>query len=164
MKYGMIKSRELFDILVEKDVRDNLEDIITRCVSIKAQVVENDEREKGERMLLNFGHTLGHAIEKYYNYTGITHGYAVAIGMSTFTHIAERLGMCSAGTAEKLDALLAKCHLPLTDNAPIDTLYKYSLGDKKRLSSGMNIIICSGIGDSKVVSMSTEDYEKFLKS
>ncbi len=164
VKYGMIKSRELFDILVEKDVRDNLEDIITRCVSIKAQVVENDEREKGERMLLNFGHTLGHAIEKYYNYTGITHGYAVAIGMSTFTHIAERLGMCSAGTAEKLDALLAKCHLPLTDNAPMDTLYKYSLGDKKRLSSGMNIIICSGIGDSKVVSMSTEDYEKFLKS
>ena len=164
VKYGMIKSRELFDILVEKDVRDNLEDIITRCVSIKAQVVENDEREKGERMLLNFGHTLGHAIEKYYNYTGITHGYAVAIGMSTFTHIAERLGMCSAGTAEKLDALLTKCHLPLTDNAPMDTLYKYSLGDKKRLSSGMNIIICSGIGDSKVVSMSTEDYEKFLKS
>ena len=164
VKYGMIRSRELFDLLVEKDVRDNLEDIITRCVSIKAQVVENDEREKGERMLLNFGHTLGHAIEKYYDYTGITHGYAVAIGMSTFTHIAERRGMCPAGTAEKLDALLKKCRLPLTDPAPMDTLFKYSLGDKKRLSSGMNIVICTDIGKSEVVRLSTEDYEKFLNS
>lgn len=164
VKYGMIKSRELFDILTEKDIRENLEDIITRCVSIKAQVVENDEREKGERMLLNFGHTLGHAIEKYYNYTGMSHGYAVAIGMSVFTHIAERRGMCSAGVAEKLDELLKKCGLPLTTDAPMDVLYKNSLGDKKRLSSGMNIIICSEIGTSSVCSMSIDEYEKFLKS
>ncbi len=163
VKYGMIKSRELFDILVEKDVRDNLEDIITRCVSIKAQVVENDEREKGERMLLNFGHTLGHAIEKYYNYTGMSHGYAVAIGMSTFTHIAERRGMCAPGTADKLDSLLTKCHLPLSDGAPMDTLFHNSLGDKKRLSSGMNIIICPEIGRSEICSMSIDEYEDFLK-
>lgn len=164
VKYGMIKSRELFDILTEKDIRGNIEDIITRCVSIKAQVVENDEREKGERMLLNFGHTLGHAIEKYYNYTGMSHGYAVAIGMSVFTHIAERRGMCDPGVADKLDGLLKKCGLPLTTNAPMDVLYKNSLGDKKRLSSGMNIIICSDIGTSSVCSMSIDEYEKFLKS
>lgn len=164
VKYGMIKSRELFDILTEKDIRGNIEDIITRCVSIKAQVVENDEREKGERMLLNFGHTLGHAIEKYYNYTGMSHGYAVAIGMSVFTHIAERRGMCDPGVADKLDGLLKKCGLPLTTDAPMDVLYKNSLGDKKRLSSGMNIIICSDIGTSSVCSMSIDEYEKFLKS
>lgn len=163
VKYGMIKSRELFDILTENDIHENLEDIITRCVSIKAQVVENDEREKGERMLLNFGHTLGHAIEKYYDYTGITHGYAVAIGMSTFTHIAEKCGMCEPGVSAKLDALLTKCHLPLTTEAPMDVLFKNSLGDKKRLSSGMNIIICPEIGTSRICSMSTEEYEKFLK-
>lgn len=164
VKYGMIKSRELFDILTEKDIRGNIEDIITRCVSIKAQVVENDEREKGERMLLNFGHTLGHAIEKYYNYTGMSHGYAVAIGMSVFTHIAERRGMCDPGVAVKLDGLLKKCGLPLTTDAPMDVLYKNSLGDKKRLSSGMNIIICSDIGTSSVCSMSIDEYDKFLKS
>ena len=163
MKYGMIKSRELFGILTEKDIKENLEDIITRCVSIKAQVVENDEREKGERMLLNFGHTLGHAIEKYYDYTGITHGHAVAIGMSVFTHIAEKKGMCRQGTAAKLDALLIKCRLPLTTEAPMDALYKNSLGDKKRLSSGMNIIICSDIGESGICKMSIDEYEKFLK-
>lgn len=164
VKYGMIKSRELFDILSEKDIRANLEDIITRCVSIKAQVVENDEREKGERMLLNFGHTLGHAIEKYYDYTGITHGHAVAIGMSVFTHIAQRKGMCADGVADKLDALLTKCGLPLTTEAPMDVLFRNSLGDKKRLSSGMNIIICSDIGESRICSMTIDEYEKFLKS
>lgn len=163
VKYGMIKSRELFGILTEKDIKENLEDIITRCVSIKAQVVENDEREKGERMLLNFGHTLGHAIEKYYDYTGITHGHAVAIGMSVFTHIAEKKGMCRQRTAAKLDALLIKCRLPLTTEAPMDALYKNSLGDKKRLSSGMNIIICSDIGESGICKMSIDEYEKFLK-
>ena len=164
VKYGMIKSAELFDILCEKDIRANIDDIVKRCVSIKAQVVENDEREKGERMLLNFGHTLAHAIEKHYNYCGITHGCAVAVGMSVFTHIAERRGLCKAGVAERLDKLLEKCSLPLTDNAPMELLFKYSLSDKKHLSSGMNIVICSDIGESSVVKMSVEEYEQFLKS
>ena len=164
VKYGMIKSRELFELLCEKDIKANIEEIIKRCVTIKAQVVENDEREKGERMLLNFGHTLAHAIEKHYNYTGLTHGSAVAVGMSVFTHIAERRGMCSDGVADKLDALLTKCGLPLNDNAPKDLLYKYSLSDKKHLSSGMNIVICSDIGKSAVVKMSIEEYAEFFNS
>lgn len=163
VKHGMIKSAELFDILSTKDIKENIVDIMKRNVSIKGQVVENDEREKGERMLLNFGHTLGHALEKYYNFTGLTHGCAVAIGMSTFTHIAERRGMCKTGVADKLDALLIKCGLPITDNAPMDELFKISLGDKKHLASGMNIVICSDIGESKVVRMSVDEYAEFLK-
>ena len=134
-----------------------------RNVTIKGQVVENDEREKGERMLLNFGHTLAHALEKYYNFTGLTHGCAVAIGMSVFTHIAERRGICKKGVADKLDELLKKRGLPITDNAPMDELYKISLGDKKHLASGMNIVICSDIGESKVVRMSVDEYANFLK-
>lgn len=164
VKYGMIKSRELFDLLCEKDIHENLQEIITRCVEIKAQVVENDERDTGERMVLNFGHTLGHAIEKYYNYTGITHGHAVAIGMSVFTHIAERCGMCENGVAEKLDALLKKCSLPLTTEAPLDTLYKYSLGDKKRDSSGITIVLCPEIGISGGYPMTIDEYKQFLNS
>ena len=162
VKYGMIKSRELFDLLSEKDVHENLEDIITHCVSIKAQVVEHDERDTGERMVLNFGHTLGHAIEKYYNYTGISHGYAVAIGMSTFTHIAEKKGMCEAGMCEKRETLLPKCKLPLTTDAPIDLLFKYSLGDKKRDSAGISIVLCPEIGKSGGYPMSIEEYKAFL--
>lgn len=164
IKHGMIKSSELFDILLNKDIKENIVDIMKRNVSIKGQVVENDEREKGERMLLNFGHTLGHALEKYYNFTGLTHGFAVAIGMSVFTHIAERRGMCKEGVADKLDALLIKCGLPITDSAPIDELYKFSLHDKKHLANGMNIVICSDIGKSKVIKLSVEEYADFLRS
>lgn len=164
IKHGMIKSPELFNILSDNDITDNMVDIMKRNVSIKGKVVEADEREKGERMLLNFGHTLAHALEKYYNYTGITHGNAVAVGMSVFTHIAERRGMCKAGAADKLDALLKKCGLPTTDKAPLDELYALSLRDKKHLSSGMNIVICSDIGKSEVVKMSVEEYKSFLES
>lgn len=164
VKHGMIKSPELFEILSTKDIKENIVDIMKRNVSIKGQVVENDEREKGERMLLNFGHTLAHALEKYYNFTGLSHGYAVSIGMSVFTHIAERRGMCSPGVADKLDALLVKCGLPITDAAPLDELYKFSLHDKKHLANGMNIVICSDIGKSKVVKMSVEEYAEFLRS
>lgn len=164
VKHGMIKSTELFDLLSTRDIKENLVDIMKRNVTIKGQVVENDEREKGERMLLNFGHTLGHALEKYYDFTGLTHGCAVSVGMSTFTHIAERRGMCKAGVADKLDALLTKCGLPITDPAPMDELFKLSLGDKKHLANGMNIVICSDIGKSEVVKMSVDEYGKFLKS
>ena len=164
IKHGMIKSPELFEILSTKDIKSNLVDIMKRNVTIKGQVVEHDEREKGERMLLNFGHTLAHALEKYYNFSGLTHGYAVAIGMSTFTHIAERKGMCKAGVSDKLDALLEKCGLPITDTAPMDKLFEFSLKDKKHLSDGMNIVICSDIGESKVLKMSVEEYRDFLRS
>ncbi len=164
VKHGMIKSAELFELLSTRDIKSNLVEIMKRNVSIKGDVVERDEREKGERMLLNFGHTLAHALEKYYNYTGLTHGYAISIGMSTFTHIAERRGMCRAGVADKLDALLTKCGLPLTDPAPFDELFQISLGDKKHLASGMNIVICSDIGKSEIVKMSVDEYEKFFKS
>ena len=162
VKYGMIKSKELFDILCDNDIKSNMTDIIKRCVSIKADVVANDEFDHGERALLNFGHTLGHAIEKYYDFSGISHGYGVAIGMSTFTHIAEAKGMCATGIAEKLDALLIKCALPCSTDIDMAILYKNSLGDKKRNSDGIDIIICSDIGESSVVKMTLDEYADFL--
>lgn len=162
IKHGMIKSRELFDILTAKDIKANMVDIIRRNATIKGNVIEVDEREKGERMLLNFGHTLGHALEKYYNFQGITHGCAVSVGMSTFTHIAEKRGMCKPGVAEQLDTLLIKCGLPIKDPAPLSELYKLSLGDKKHLANGMNIVICTDIGQSEVVNMTVEEYRDFL--
>ncbi len=162
IKHGMIKSRELFDILSTRDIKENMTDIIRRNAAIKGHVIEVDEREKGERMLLNFGHTLGHALEKYYNFQGVTHGCAVSVGMSTFTHIAERRGMCKPGIAEQLDSLLIKCGLPITDSAPLLELYEFSLGDKKHLANGMNIVICTDIGQSEVINMTVDEYRDFL--
>ena len=82
IKYAFIKSEKLFDTLSSSDNFDDiLEEVIYRCVDIKREVVENDFTEKGERMLLNFGHTLAHAIEKAQNYKGLAHGEAVGVGM-----------------------------------------------------------------------------------
>lgn len=162
IKYGMIRSKELFDILCDGNIKENMADIIKRCVTIKAQVVANDEFDRGERALLNFGHTLGHAIEKHYNFSGITHGCAVAIGMSVFTHIAESKGLCESGVGDRLDTLLKKCALPCCTDIPMDILYKHSLGDKKRSTDGIDIILCSVIGESSVTGMSVEEYKAFL--
>uniref|UniRef100_UPI0040297A53 3-dehydroquinate synthase n=1 Tax=Ruminococcus bromii TaxID=40518 RepID=UPI0040297A53 len=81
IKYGCIKDSEFFEMLANGDALEHIDDVIETCVKIKRDVVNRDEKEAGERMLLNFGHTLGHAIEKIYNYTGITHGMAVAVGL-----------------------------------------------------------------------------------
>lgn len=162
IKYGMIKSEELFALLETGNIKENLIEIITQCVSIKARVVENDEREAGERALLNFGHTLGHAIEKYYNYSGISHGFAVAVGMSVFTHIAEEKGLCEKGTAARLDSLLSKTGLPVSTAAPLEELYKNSLGDKKRSTGGIKIVLCDKVGESSVCPMTLEEYRTFL--
>ncbi|MDV2934331.1 3-dehydroquinate synthase, partial [Enterococcus faecalis] len=82
IKYGCIKSKELFEKLEgfenKEDLKENIGEIIYECCNIKREVVEYDEKDLGERMILNFGHTLGHAIEQIYNYETYSHGEAVA--------------------------------------------------------------------------------------
>ena len=91
IKYGCIKDEEFFNKLLnykdKEEVMNNIEYIIHNCCKIKKEVVEKDEKDTGERMLLNFGHTIGHAIEQYYKYSKYTHGEAVAIGMYEITKL-----------------------------------------------------------------------------
>lgn len=166
IKYGMIKSKELFDILTAHNI-DNImtvmEDIITRCVTIKRDVVEADEFDKGERMLLNFGHTLGHSIEQYYNYTGISHGRAVAKGMEMITDLAEKKGMCRSGLTEELTKCLEKYELKIDVEPEVNQLGGACLNDKKRAGGSISVIICSDVGVSAPVKMPVEEFEAFLK-
>ncbi len=81
IKYGLIKDASLFDLIATENVKEHPEKMIARCIEIKAQVIEADEFDHGERMLLNFGHTIGHAIERQFHYETYTHGSAVGIGM-----------------------------------------------------------------------------------
>ena len=108
IKYGCIKDAAFFDLLESEDVQPKIEEVIETCVSIKRDVVSRDEREAGERMLLNFGHTLGHSIEKIYNFTGITHGMAVAIGMILIARAGELHGVTKAGTADRIVKICEK--------------------------------------------------------
>lgn len=162
VKYGMILSPTLFGTLAQGDAKAHLEEIITTCVSIKQAIVENDEFDTGERMLLNFGHTLGHAIEQYYHYTGITHGKAVSIGMCVFTRLAESYAMCKAGVSEQLARCLQQYGLPTDTDIPVETLLACCLRDKKRVSGTMNIILCKDIGSSAIVKLTVPEFEAFL--
>lgn len=118
IKYGCIKNKNLFEQLTALPAANNiwpeLEEIIYTCCDIKRQIVERDEKDTGERMILNFGHTIGHALEQFYDYGRFSHGEAVAIGMYTITSKSELLGLTEPGTAQQLKLLLEKFSLPTT--------------------------------------------------
>jgi len=162
IKHGMIYDAELFKMLCGDDFTDKIPEILERSVSVKINVVERDEREKSERMKLNFGHTLGHAIERYNNYEFITHGSAVAIGMAIITGISEKKGLTEKGTYKKLTDCLKKHNLPVTSDAPMKTLYEFCLNDKKRTGGDINVVICDKIGLSSIRKMSVEEFRAFL--
>ena len=152
IKYGCIRSKLLFHALKAGGSRAGLapymEEIIAECVDIKRQVVENDERDTGERMILNFGHTLGHAIETAQAYHGYTHGAAVAAGMHLITRISESKGMTQPGTADEIAGLLKMYHLPLTaDKALAGDMLRAITKDKKNLGAALNIILLRQIGE-----------------
>lgn len=152
IKYGCIKDKVLFELLETIHSRDEfmqkVEDIVYTCCDIKRKVVEIDERDTGERMLLNFGHTYGHAIEKYYKFKGYTHGQAVAIGMVFITEISERLGMTAKGTAERIKRILKNYGLPISDQVRPEQLMSAMLNDKKNMGKKLYVVLLKEIGES----------------
>ena len=153
IKYGCIKDREFFYFLkslkTKEDVMNNIEKIIHNCCYIKKCVVENDERDTGERMLLNFGHTLGHAIEAYYNYKKFSHGEAVAIGMYLISRLSEEKGLTEKGVAEDIKEILIQYGLPYEvqieeKSQIIETI---SL-DKKNIDNVLKVVLLESIGKS----------------
>lgn len=162
IKYGCIKDRELFEKLETCDAMENIDDIIKTCVSIKRDVVSRDEFESGERMLLNFGHTLAHSIEKLNNYTGITHGMAVAVGMVLMTKASENAGLSEKGTADRIASLCRKYSLPVTTDISFKDMAQAAKSDKKTASTYINLVITEKIGSSFTYKIETDELEKFI--
>jgi 3-dehydroquinate synthase len=167
IKYGCIKDAGFFNKLKSlknrTQVMDNIEDIIYNCCLIKKTVVEIDEKDLGERMLLNFGHTLGHAVEKYYNFTGYSHGEAVAIGMYNISLNSENKGLTKKGVSEEIKEILINYGLPyeveLEDNQTIvDTIAL----DKKNLGKILKVILVTEIGKS-IIYDTTPEFFKAVK-
>ncbi len=146
IKYGCIKSPALFERLEQEKAKDFIDDIIFECVSIKRNVVENDERDTGERAILNFGHTLGHAIEKLENYSGISHGEAVAVGSLLISRAGQRQGLTADGTAERLERLLKKYGLPTASRFPLSSIISATQGDKKSTGHSITLVCLKDIG------------------
>ena len=135
---------------------------ILACIDCKRGVVERDEREAGERKLLNFGHTLGHALEKYYDYAGPTHGCAVAVGMAVLTAASERAGLTAPGTAARLAALLDALGLPSADAAPPSAYLPGAAMDKKRAGDGIDLVLLERIGRAFVRRLPMAELESFV--
>lgn len=168
IKYACIRNRDLFDYLaVSSGIREKMgmEKIISLCCRIKKDIVERDERDRGERMLLNFGHTLGHALEKYFGFEKYTHGEAVAIGMNIFTINSESLGMTETGTAARLKELLDKFGLPFRMPDVDPKVLAETIGlDKKSFGRGLRIILLESVGQGKIYQISHEEIYKFIKN
>lgn len=167
IKYGCIRDKELFSMLLHMksklELFENIEDIIFRCLSIKKETVEMDEKDKGIRMLLNFGHTIGHAIEKYFNYEKYSHGEAVSMGMYWITRKSEELGLTQNGTSEKIKEILENFNIEyITPDLNKEEIRKILLIDKKNISGKLNLIILKDIGNAFIQGISEEEISKFI--
>lgn len=151
VKYGMIQDAGLFRLLerhVERlRARDEklLEQIIARCVRIKLGVVRIDEREKGPRMILNYGHTLGHAIEKATRYR-VNHGEAISIGMNLEGELAVRMGLFRRPLLERQNALLRALGLPIEGAFDRRKLLSAMALDKKAKAGRVRFVLPTAIG------------------
>jgi 3-dehydroquinate synthase len=167
IKYGCIKDKELFSMLLQikskLELLDNIEDIIFRCLSIKKETVEMDEKDMGIRMLLNFGHTIGHAIEKYFNYEKYSHGEAVSVGMYWITKKSEELGITEKGTSDKIKEILENYGIEYMEpHVNNEEIRKTVLIDKKNISGKLNLILLKNIGNAFIYSLSEEETSKFI--
>ncbi len=150
IKYGCIQHKELFEQLKAmkdlEELKGHLPEIIYECVNCKRIVVEEDEKDFGRRMLLNFGHTLAHAIEQYYHYERESHGEAVSIGMYQIMKIAESKGIVAQGMAEEIKEVLDKYHLPTDSGIDQNLMLEAIKKDKKNLGDSLSIILLDEIG------------------
>ncbi len=162
IKYGCIKSPELFERLEREDPRDFIEELIFECVDIKRGVVERDEKETGERALLNFGHTAGHGIEKLGGFTEISHGEAVGIGMLLITEAGENAGLTQRGTAERIKKLLDKYGMKTDCPYQLKDVVAAMGSDKKRSGTGIKFVLLEKIGTSFIHPVKNDKTEEFF--
>jgi len=151
IKYGCIADAELFDILSSGFY--TYDDIIPRCVKIKADIVSRDEFETHERKILNFGHTFGHAIEKCEKYRGLSHGMAVGIGMVIAAQIGEKIGFTEKGVTDEIMYVLHRQGLPISTDIPYKDLIDAIASDKKRKGKSISFILPKKIGECAIVDM-----------
>ncbi|GJL58023.1 MAG: 3-dehydroquinate synthase [Nitrospirales bacterium] len=158
IKYGMIADSKFFEYLEQHvdDLREQAEDVIPtvirRCCEIKAEVVGGDERESGRRRILNYGHTVGHALETWGRYKTWIHGEAVGIGMVQEAGIARFLGMCTKELVERQRDLIQDVGLPIAmPSMSFAELWGAMQHDKKVVKGQINCVVPTAIGKVQVV-------------
>lgn len=166
IKYGFIKDKDLFIKLLnykdKADLINDLEYIIYTCVDIKRKIVEEDEKDVSERMVLNFGHTIGHAVEKTYGFSTYSHGEGVMIGMYLISKIAEEKGL-SKDVSSNIKKLAIKYNLPydieMKDKKQIIDAISI---DKKNIGGCLNVILVNEIGESFIYKTDTSFFDSLF--
>lgn len=165
VKYGVILDEEFFtfveqelDAILAVDA-PAMRHVVRRCCELKAGVVERDERESGDRAILNFGHTLGHALESVTSYRQYLHGEAVAVGMAFAARLSAKLGLCGADVAERLEHLFRRAGLPVELPADVDAsrLIEALARDKKIRGGKIRFVCIETLGRTRFVEIDAED-------
>ncbi len=160
VKYAAICDAALYDLL-PYDLSEE-EKVISRSISIKEDIVSRDERDKGERQLLNFGHSFGHAIERLSGYS-LSHGRAVAIGMALMAKASQSKSFCSPQDAGKLIGMLRVLGLPIDCPYDAEDIFQAMLLDKKRQQGNITLVMMHAIGDCRLHSLPLSEAYEVLK-
>ena len=160
VKYAAIADISILELC--KNARENIDEIIRRCVEIKKKIVEQDERDNSVRQILNFGHTFGHAVEAVSDFA-IPHGKAVAIGMCIMARACAKQGVCSAACADELVSAVEKQGLPTRSPYAPEELFSAMLSDKKRVPDGLNLVLLTGRGECRIRKTPLDEAKNMLR-
>ena len=160
VKYGYISNRDILDMVSAPDYKQNIESIICECVKIKRDVVTIDEHDTGLRMILNFGHTIGHAAEKLGNYVDLTHGQAVAVGMVAAIRLSAFLG--NEDLTGRLIEILKHIGLPTELKYDREDIYRSLLSDKKKFGATVNFILVREPGRAEITPIDAEKLHEYV--
>ena len=159
VKYALLGSPGIFGLL--KDPTDNIEEIIKLCVEAKSYYVNSDEYDTGVRQLLNLGHTVGHAIEKYSGFT-VSHGRAVAMGLRVICAAAEANGDCENGVCDTVTGALSALGLPVRCEYPAYELCKLMQADKKKNGVNITLVVPTRIGHCELKVLAVDKLYDYL--
>ena len=162
IKYSVLFDADLFSHLEDQGLRFDREYVISRCISLKAEVVCADEFDKGLRQQLNLGHTIGHSIEKNSNFT-ITHGQAVAIGMAIIAKAGIAANFTNADTYTRITNLLEMFRLPTQASLTAEQIASAALSDKKRAGSVIQLVLPRTIGECFLHPLPVTDLISFIE-
>lgn len=162
IKYGCISDAALFDELEEGNPLNEPEKVLVRCVTCKKELVEEDTKDTGRRMILNFGHTFGHALEKLHDFKGLAHGEAVGIGMVIASRMGEAIGITEKGTADRVKGVLEKYGLPTGHEFTKEELIGATALDKKSDGDILNFIMLRRIGESIIYPIERKELLQIL--
>jgi 3-dehydroquinate synthase len=166
IKAAVIADAELFEMLEQADFStlqrdsDTLREMVYRAIKVKADIVERDERESGDRRLLNLGHTLAHAIEK--SSSKFNHGEAVAVGLAMIAEVAANRDMLAVADKERIVALLERAGFALESPVEVRTLLKAVKRDKKAEGDSIHVVFPLGVGNCCVEKMPLEEFKALV--